>query len=234
MPFASYATSGFQMPSGPDWTQFALQANQMISHGTDLMAQQSQNLVESIDKTTQQVSRIIKEHSPEARLMKELKVEALKAQKSMFAEYKAMSPAQRAATFEFKNGMLAYKDKYKGIAEAQRYYNSVRQGQVLDKRLAGTAGDPVVAHQRATSQRYRDQYGNKTPATIKPIPITPVDVSSEVLSGGTNDEGEDKSHTTGSIEDTGDTDTEDAADAADAADEAESPEGANTEPETYI
>lgn len=174
MPFASYATSGFQIPSGPDWTQFALQANQLISHGTDLMAQQSQNLVESIDKTTQQVGRLMKENSPEGKLMKELKIEALKAQKSMFAEYKAMSPAQRAATFEFKNGMLQYKDKYKGMQAGMNLYNASLRSKVLEAKLRGTPGNAMDEWQRSHS-RTADVTGGDS------------DAGAPVLTGGTGE-----------------------------------------------
>ena len=145
MPFAQLpSSSGFVQPQAPDWTRFALQANENIERGGEMRARAGESLVASIDKAASQIDAIIKEHSPEAKMAKALKLEFLKAQTKMYEEYK-----QNPQAFEFKGGALQYRDPYKNILKGVQFQNAVKSGQLLDKRIAGGGGNPTLEAMRA-------------------------------------------------------------------------------------
>lgn len=167
MPFANLPSSpGFQQPQAPDWTRFALQANENIQKGGEMRMQAGKDFAESIDKAASQISGIIEQSSPEAKMAKALKREALSAQYGLYQEYKKMDPATRANTFEFKNGMLQYKDKYKNLLQGVRLSNSVLQGQLLSKRL-GAGNNPTLDYMRR--QHAAGGYNNNLDNVSNPI-----------------------------------------------------------------
>jgi hypothetical protein len=186
MPFAQLPSSpGFVQPQAPDWTRFALQANENIQKGGEMRMKAGEMMAESIDKAAAQITGILKENSPEEKAAKALKLEATKAQLDLYNQYKTMTPEQRAATFDLKGGMLSYKDKYKNLLQGVRLSNSVLQGQLLNKRLAGNANPTLEMMRQAHA---KGQYNPSLDNLSGPVVNMNNDSSSDSSSSGAADD----------------------------------------------
>src|SRR6266576_1938178 len=189
MPFANLPLSGFQAPSAPDWTRFGAQANEFIAH------RPIPDTASSVSDAVQQINQIIKQQSPEARMERTLKMEMLKSHIGMYQQYK-----QHPEEFEFKNGMLQHRDKYKALMDGLRFSNALKQGKLLDDRINALGGnDGYDARRRLAAGAFDDP---KIPATGSGSPTA---------NGGDNPSGGDSGQspeevieTGGSDEDTGD------------------------------
>jgi hypothetical protein len=201
MPFAQLpSTPGFVQPQAPDWTRFALQANENIQKGGEMRMKAGEMMAESIDKAAAQITGILKENSPEEKAAKALKLEATKAQLDLYNQYKQMSPEQRAATFDLKGGMLSYKDKYKNLLQGIHLSNAALQGQLLTKRLAGNSNPTLDMMRQAHA---KGQYNPSLDNMSGPVYNLPGSDSGDSSSSETADDA-------AALQDlgTGETDTE--------------------------